>query len=337
MDKQYILVSSPFMQHKAQQIHHHLSRANRILIVPHQHPDADALGAATALYEYLQQTQRHAHIFCATPVHQKLNFLAHSQTVHTNPNLILNQLVDTVIVVDSGDLRYAGIAEHLDGHPATIINIDHHATNEQFGHINLVLPTASSTCEIVFHFFRYNGIKVSPSMATALLAGLLTDTGNFTNAATSATAMSVAGELVRAGGNAMLVNNAIINNKSVETLHLWGTVLSRLEKVPYGPDGALILIHTYVTQNDLREHSVGDAEGEGIANFLNTLENADVVLILKEMPDGTMKGSFRTTKDTVDVSALAKKLGGGGHKKAAGFSFTGTREEALLKILTLDK
>jgi phosphoesterase RecJ-like protein len=321
------------MQQIAKHIHFHLGQAKNIVIVPHQHADADALGAATALFEYLHTRGKNVAIFCATPANDRLSFLPHSERLATDESVFHrgfnNEPADTVIVVDSGDLRYAGVAQHLSQSRAAIINIDHHNTNEHFGAINLVIPTASSTCEILYHFFKHNHIPVNSRMATSLLSGLLTDTGHFTNAATSASAMAAAAELLRAGADVAEVNNAFVKNKTVPVLKLWGVVFSRLTF--HEP---LNLTYTYVTQADLKDHGVSDTEAEGIANFLNNLENTDIAMILKEMPDGQIKGSLRTTKNHIDVSALAKQLGGGGHKKAAGFSLPGTISEVLNKILT---
>lgn len=317
------------MQQIARQIHAELAKAKKIVIVPHQHPDADALGSATALFEYLQNIGKEVHIFCATIATPKLNFLSHSQHLATDPAVFSHRPSDVIVVVDSGDLRYAGVDKHLKETSAVIINIDHHITNEHFGRINLVLPAASSTSEIIYHFFKHNHIAVNARMATSLLAGLLTDTGNFTNAATSSNALNVAGELLRAGGDYTLVNNAVVRNKTIPILKLWGVALARLTK--HEP---LNLTYTYITQKDLTDHNLPDSETEGVANFLNNLENTDIALILKEQTDGQIKGSLRTTKDNVDVAALAKKLGGGGHKKAAGFSLPGTIDEVLGKILT---
>ncbi len=312
----------------AQKIHEHIQSANRIIIIPHQNPDCDTAGSATALYEYLTQLKVPVDIFCATPLSNKLSFLPHSNQIKTNTKVFFNTDVDTIVVLDSGDLRYAGVDKHLRDHHATIINIDHHPTNEQYGHHNLVVPTASSTAEIMYHFFVEMKVPINQRMATSLLAGLITDTDNFTNSATSAKAMTAASQLVRFGGNLNLINNKIIKNKTINSLRLWGTVLSRLEK-----NEKLDLAYTYITQKDLTDNNVDDAESDGIANFLNNLDEAKITLILKETKNGKTKGSFRTIKDGVDVTVLAKKFNGGGHKKAAGFTTDGTIKEVLDRIL----
>lgn len=315
----------------AKAINQHLKKAKKIIIVPHQNPDGDALGSATALYEYLKNLNKEVEIFCATEVTDKLHFLP-KVIINPDPNIFQDPKVDTVITVDSGDLRYAGIAEYVKDKNLTIVNIDHHATNESFGHLNLVISTAASTTEILYQFFRFNGIHINNKMATALLTGLTTDTGNFSNSATSSNALAAGGDLMLSGGNMNVITNNVLKNASVESLKLWGKAFSRLQK-----DERLNLTYTFLTRADLLELGVKDEEAQGISNFLSNLDNTSMTLLLMETEDGRVKGSFRTTRHDVDVAAYAKTLGGGGHKKAAGFTSEGKIEEVLQKVLTLKK
>ena len=312
------------------QIHEQIKNAKNVILIPHQNADGDALGSATALFDYLHTHNINARIFCLTPVSPRLAFLSHTEKVTTDQNIFLDKTIDLIIVVDSGDLEYAGVYNLVKDHPATIINIDHHHTNKQFGHHNLVITTASSTAEVIYHLLRHLHARLSHRMATSLLTGIITDTDNFTNSASSESAMSAAGDLIRHGGNLNLINSYTVRNKSVNLLHLWGEVFNRLNK-----HEQMDMVYTYITQADLEKHQVNENESEGIANFLNNLDEGKIALILKETADGKIKGSFRTTKDDVDVSALAKKMGGGGHKKAAGFSTAGTIQEVLEKIMAL--
>lgn len=322
------IFNSRFIMQSATAIHEHIKRAKKIVIVPHQNPDGDAIGSATAFYHYVTSLGKHAVVFCATQPNSKLQFISKGVPIYSDP-VTLNEEIDMVVVLDSGDLRYAGIADLLQNLNPTIINIDHHATNENYGHLNLVIPTAASTTEILFKYFRHNGIRITQKMATSLLTGLSTDTGNFTNAATSSSALKASGELILSGGNFNLVTNHTLKNKSVESLRLWGKALSRLQR-----DEKINLTYTYITRDDLKEFGVGEGETEGISNYLSNLENSHITLLLSETSDGKVKGSFRTTRDDIDVSAIAKKLNGGGHKKAAGFTAEGTIEEVLKKVLT---
>ena len=316
--------------HRATAIHKQIQKARKIMIVPHQNPDGDAIGSATAFHEYVTDLGKPAVIFCVTPVNSRLHFVPRGIPVESDPNVFKDPEIDIIVTLDSGDLRYAGIAQHVKDHSATLINIDHHATNENYGQLNLVIPTAASTTEVLYRYFRHNGIHISQNMATALLTGLSTDTGNFTNAATSVSALLVGSELISSGGNYNLITNNTLKNISIGALKLWGRAFSRLQK-----DERLNLTYTHLTQADIKELGVAENEAEGISNFLSNLENTSITLILTEMSDNKIKGSFRTTRNDIDVSLMAKKMNGGGHKKAAGFSADGTIEEVLETILTL--
>lgn len=313
------------MHRTAQQIHNHLKSASNLALVSHQNPDGDTLGSAMAFAEYLQTMGKNVKIFCLTPVPDKFNFLRHIGLVSQDANVFAQ--ADTIAVLDSGDLKYAGVQEILQNSSATIINIDHHATNANYGHINMVVTTASSTTEVVYNFFKINNIAISPNMAGALLTGLITDTDNFSNQATTYDSLTAAGELLRLGANWITINSRLVRNKSIGTLKLWGVVLARLNKKEETD-----MVYTYLTLADIVAHEANDADVEGIANFLNKLDGAKISLFLKEMPAGKIKGSFRTTHEDTDVSALAKKLGGGGHKKAAGFTADGTITDIVNKI-----
>jgi len=312
----------------SQKIHNHLLQAKKTIIIPHQNPDGDAIGSASALMEYMKQNNRQAEIFCITPIQPKYEFVPHSHSISIDENKILDRDVDTIVILDSGDLRYAGVDRLLRNHPAVVINIDHHPTNENYGHYNLVIPTASSTAEVLYHFFQTTKTPLSHYMATALLTGIITDTDNFTNGATKSDTMNIASHLIHAGGNLNLINTKTIKNKNINTLKLWGTVLGRLEKHP-----ELDITYTYINQTDLDEHSVEESESDGIANFLNRLDGSKITLILKETKSGKIKGSFRTTDNDTDVAALAKIFSGGGHKKAAGFTADGTVQSIWEKII----
>lgn len=312
------------MHRAAQQIHNHIKSVTNLALVSHPNPDGDTLGAAVAFAEYLRTLGKNVKIFCLTPVPDKFGFLGNIHLISNDPDIFLG--LDTITVLDCGDLRYAGITEILKDNPATIINIDHHATNQKYGHLNMVVVGAASTTEVVYNFFKINNVCITPTMATALLTGLITDTDNF-NHATSYSTLATAGELLRLGANWLAIHHSLIQNKSIATLKLWGLVLSRLNKKENSE-----MVYTYLTTKDLVEYGINDDDVEGVSNFLSKLDGAKISLFIKETADGKIKGSFRTTNDDVDVSALAKKFGGGGHKKAAGFTTVGTIDDVVNKI-----
>ena len=321
------------MPHRvATHIHRAIEQANKIMLVPHKNPDGDTLGSVAALMQYLRRIDKPHTAYCATAISPNLLYLPHTEYIFCEQDTHVWQdpEVDLVVVFDAGDLAYAGIDEHIASMLTrpTIINVDHHTTNQFYGDHNLVMDTASSTTEILYGFFTYNNIHIDPDMATCLLTGLVTDTDHFTNAGTTSSSLTVAGELISRGGNFERIKASTLQNKTVQSLKLWGRILSRLTH-----DQETDIVYTHVTTADVEHFGLGDVETEGFANFLNTIGDGKAALILKQNTDGTYKGSFRTTQDSVDVSAYALALGGGGHKKAAGFTVDGPLESARNAVL----
>lgn len=312
------------MEHTARQINTALKEAGHVLIISHKNPDGDTLSSACALMQYLRTIDVGHTAFCATAINPLMRFLPHIEYFVTDHALFERMQFDTIVVLDSGDLAYAGVADLISALPyePIIINIDHHVTNTRYGHHNLVIPDAASTTEVLFLFFKANNIVLDQHIATCLMTGLITDTDHFSNPATSASALQTGAELLRAGANLNLIRGWTLRNHSIKSLKLWGRVFSRLTKNPEHD-----VAYTVITLEDQKEFGITDKDIEGIANFLNNIGEAKIALLLKENENGTVKGSFRTTDDDVDVAALAKSLGGGGHKKAAGFTIPGRLQE----------
>lgn len=310
------------------QSHKHISAAilrtiqnsQNILLIPHQKPDGDCLGSVFAFYDYLKSLDKNITVFCLDPVPQNLQFLPHSEILTTD-HLIFTKNYDAVIIFDS-DPRYCGVADLLTAIPGsfTLINIDHHASNTGHGDISLVINTASSTAEIIYRLFKDWQISFNQNIATALSTGLITDTGGLTNPATNYQALSAVSDLINHGANPSRIINATIKNTTLPNLLLWGRALSRLHKIQ-----KYDLVYTFITRADFIECEASEEDIEGISNYLHILQDAKIILVLSEMPNGLIRGSLRTTSN-VNLSKLAQFFGGGGHKKASGFSLPGRLE-----------
>jgi bifunctional oligoribonuclease and PAP phosphatase NrnA len=295
-----------------------LKQAQRVLLIAHKKPDGDTLGASVSMLNYLVASGKRVVAFCATPVPEQYAYLPLIDRFTSDPT-IFEEKYDLICVFDSGDLRYAGVADFVDGmrERPFIVNLDHHATNENFGDLNLLFIDASSTAEVVHRFYRANKIEIDASMATALLTGILTDTSNFINPATNATCIQAASNLMICGARIGEITSSLVRNKSIPGLQLWGRALERLRE-----NRELGIASTLITQKDLAETGTEGGEAvEGIANFLGATLDVPAIMVLREMPGGEVKGSLRSA--TRDVSKIAKLLGGGGHKKAAGFTVKG--------------
>jgi phosphoesterase RecJ-like protein len=177
---------------------------------------------------------------------------------------------------------------------------------------------------MLYHLIQHLNVRITPEMATSLLTGILTDTTHFANPNTTPTVVDVAAKLMARGADHKKITQATMRNKNMATLKLWGRALSRLA---YNEHSGVV--STVITLRDLEECGADADASTGIANFLNTLSEGKIALVLQEEPHGIVKGSFRTTSD-VDVAALAQQFGGGGHKIAAGFKVKGKLVETGL-------
>jgi phosphoesterase RecJ-like protein len=297
-----------------------IHKAERILVVADGSPDGDSIGSTSAFLNWLLREGKNVTAFCKEKLPRALLYLDGSHRFTNDPH-VFDQAYDLILTFDAGDLRHCGIDTLLPHVPKTytLVVFDHHNTNERFGDVNAVFTDACSTCEVVYRFFVELGIEIDDRMATSLLTGINTDTGSFQNSGTTVKGMDAAGHLVACGARHPDILRNLIKNKSVDGLKLWGLGLERLVHVP-----ELDLAVTYFCKEDLTKPGSDEAI-DGVSNFLqSSCAGADAILVLKEKPDGTIRGSMRSLNR--DISILCKKMGGGGHKKAAGFSVSGPLE-----------
>ena len=299
--------------------------SHKILVLSHQKPDGDSVGSVLALSKFIKAVGKQCDVFTLGPASSSFDFLYRGEDVITSAaNLSLNQY-DLIIILDCGDFKQTGIKEELEAiqNKIPIINIDHHKTNEFFGKLNIVFPETSSTSEIIFDLFRKFEFPIDKNIATYLLTGLITDTSNFSNPATTFSSLEAASFLLKSGARISEIYANVWNNKSIAVLKFWGEILSRLRE-----NKRFNLATTVITHEDLKVANLTEEALEGVTNFLNSLKGIKIVLVLKTIEPGKIKGSLRTTVRGVDGSRLAKIFGGGGHKKAAGFTIEGN----LVKI-----
>lgn len=299
--------------------HQAIVRAKRVLLVSHPTPDGDTLAAASAMHTFCMKRKIEVNFYCKDVLPGQYAFMSGTAALASDPTVFHRVSHDVLAVFDAGDLHFAGIDALIPQMPMRpfIINFDHHNTNERFGDINVLDVKASSTAEVVHDFFRVNGESISRETAASLLTGILFDTGNFSNGGTTQSSFGSAGELLRRGAKIHDISNRLTRNKPLPALRLWGQALSRLK---YNPEQDFAA--TAVFLSDLAVEDTDPEHTEGISNFLNTFLDVKIILVLKELPGGLVKGSLRTTTDT-DMSQIAKLFGGGGHKKAAGFTVVG--------------
>lgn len=302
----------------SENIKQEINRAQDILLISHKKPDGDTLGSNLALSSYLKQLNKNVTSFCTHLPPAELKFLPNSHLI-TDNHKVFTKKYDLVIILDSGSLEYAGVDSLMTALPLgyKLINIDHHITNPNFGDINLVIHKASSTAEILYRLFKDWRINWDSDIATNISCGMITDTNGFTNAATGYQCLDAISEMTKQGAKPYNIIKNALNNTNIDNLRIWGRALERLKK-----SNKHDIVYTWISQADLKECNVSEAATDGLTNFLHILKDVKVIMVLTEMPNNIVKGSLRTITD-VDLTKLAGIFGGGGHKKAAGFSLPG--------------
>ena len=297
-----------------------INKSENILLISHRNPDGDTLGSCLALAHYLETLNKNYTVYCSESPAPFFAFMPKFNVLQVSANANIDfKNYDLIIACDCADQSQTGIDEEVwQTITAKIINIDHHASNPSFGDYNLIQPEAASVTAIVYQFFNQNKISLSRDMATCLLTGLVTDTGNFSNHSTNQDALETASRLIAKGAQIRYINYHIIKNKSIPVLKLWSRVFLRLRK-----NHDLNLAWTVITLKDKIECGVDDLATEGISNIFNELADSSFSLILEEIESGYVKGSLRATSNLIDVSKFAKIMGGGGHCRAAGFRVKG--------------
>ena len=288
----------------------------RYLLTTHEGPDGDALGSLLAMHHLLGRLGKDSVMFLAAkefPLPIEYRFLPLEEVFHEQPADMADR---TVVFLDCGNIDRMPF-DFLRGDGRRVVNIDHHHDNTRFGDVNLVDVEASSTAEIVYALALHLGVEISPEMASALYVGLVTDTGRFMYENTNADTHRIAAALIDAGVDVNDTYRRLYEHVPLEKLRLVARALEAIERPCEG------LAITYITEDDYEQTGSGEEMTEGIIDFLRSLEGVKVAAVIRELGSrgsAARKVSLRSSGDDVDVSAIAREYGGGGHVRAAGFS-----------------
>ena len=300
-----------------------LRGAERIALVSHRDPDPDTIGSALALGLGLESLGKLVSWHCADPVPEQQRFLHGSERFTQDPP---PEDVDLVVTVDFGSVDRAKF--RLPARP-TLVNIDHHASNDNFGTANLVDVTAAASAELVSRVIDALGIKWTPDMATAALVGIMTDTGSFQFPSTDGRALDRAARLREAGADLQAITYNIFRNKRFEALKLWGFAFSRLVREHGGQ-----LVWTEIRMGDIEEAEARDEDISGLVEQVARSSGMRVGILFNEQRS-VVKVSCRTSQwePSVDASALMAQFGGGGHVRAAGALIEGDLASVRDRVL----
>ncbi len=297
-----------------------LRSADKLLLVTHEHPDGDALGSLVAMHEILRALGKDSVPFIDAdelPLPYEYRFFALDDIVTTPPADIRER---TIVFLDCGNID-RNPADCLTFEGAHILNLDHHHDNTHFGTVNHVVPEASCTAEIVWDLMRGLGVAPTQAIAEALYVGLVTDTGKFMYENTGTRAHVMAAELIEAGVDVHEIYRRIYEGIPYGKLALLARGLAHVERFD---DGRLTL--TQLSTADFREAGAEENYSEGVIDHLRSVQGTAVAALVRDRlgngQEGLRKVSLRASDDRVDVSAIARAQGGGGHRQAAGFSTT---------------
>jgi len=294
-----------------------LKARDRFLLTAHEGPDGDALGSLLGMHHLLGQLGKDSVMFMAAkefPLPIEYRFLPLEEVFHEPPADMADR---TVVYLDCGNVDRVPV-EFLSNGANFRINIDHHHDNTLFGDVNLLDTGASSTAEIVYELAIALGVEITPEIASALYVGLITDTGKFMYENTNAHTHRIAAELIDAGVPVDETYRRLYEHVPLEKVRLLSHALNRIER-HCGEQ----LVVAYITEADYEESGAGEEMTEGIIDHLRSVEGSKVAALVRDLGDrgkAARKVSLRSSGGDIDVSAMARQHGGGGHMRAAGFS-----------------
>jgi len=314
-----------------QAAYHHalvaLQRASSVVVCAHVRPDGDAMGSVLALTLALREN--------GIPAVPTLAHGSHTPSTYSflpGFNLFVPvhdlEAPQVFVALDSPNLDRIGDAAKLAKAAETVIVIDHHPDTLAFGNVLLHNSAAAATGEIVWDLVKQLAEPPSADVAQCCYVGLVTDTGRFCYDNTTADSFRAAAEMVDAGANPAEIAVAVFQSRSAASLAIESRAMSRLTLANGGR-----VAYAWVTDADFEELAVQSEEAESLPDAVRVLEGIDVAMLLRQA-GGEVRGNLRS-KAGFDVSAVARHFGGGGHRAASGFTFSGTLEQLLPQILAL--
>ena len=297
-----------------------LRRRSSFVMVSHVKPDGDTLGAGLALGIALRRMGKRVAYFQQDPVPRNLRFLPDTQFV--SREMPADLPADTLwVFCDMSDFTRAG--EFLPKIPREhMLDIDHHLGNSHFGALNYVIPSECSTGTTVMHLLRGLGVEIDKEIATCILTTIMTDTGGFMHSNTSPEVLELSAELMRLGADKEQITEEIFANRRVAATRLLGRIVDAMR---FGRDGRYCYSH--VDDAMLAETRADGEDTEDIVNTLRGQEGVEVAALFKAY-EGEIRVSLRSN-GRVNVQAAAASLGGGGHFRASGLTFTGSLDDAF--------
>ncbi|HEX8066261.1 MAG TPA: bifunctional oligoribonuclease/PAP phosphatase NrnA [Thermoleophilaceae bacterium] len=299
-----------------EQVLEELRRADKLFLTTHENPDGDALGSLRATHLIVEALGKDSVMFMdggQFPLPHEYRHMELGEVLNEPPADLEERLV---VFLDCGNMDRMPV-DFLRTAGVRIVNIDHHHDNTRFGHVNLVVPDASCTAEIVYGLARELGVEVDKPLAEALYIALVTDTGKFMFENTTPAAHRMAAELVAIGVEPQEIHQRLYEGLPFSRIQLLARALAAVRRF----DGGSLTL-THLTRDDFHLSEADESDSEGIVDHMRQVEGTLVACMVRDLlvDDGRRKVSLRATNGRVDVSRIARGFGGGGHRQAAGFT-----------------
>jgi phosphoesterase RecJ-like protein len=297
---------------------------DRFLLVTHENPDGDALGSLLATKLALDQLGKDSemYLYGDAPLPREYGFMGLEGLRREPPDDAGERVL--VALDCANESRMGPVPQLLEQAPLTL-DIDHHHDNSRFGDVNLVVGDASSTGEVLRDVFAELDVVLTPEIAEALYIAVVTDTGRFQYTNTTPKALRLAAELVEAGADVHRVFQGVYESVEFAKLKLLARALERAQVYEGGR-----LVVSHLLRSDFTDLNAPEAYSEGLIDYLRAVEGAEMAALIREPPrrEGPRRRvSLRASNDELDVSAIARKSDGGGHRQAAGFSSDASVDE----------
>ena len=307
-----------------QQIRGELLQAQRFLITSHLKPDGDSIGSQMAMAYALRALGKDVRLVNCDQAQPALLAFPGVPDIE-----IANRVegdYDLVLVMECSDLARTGV-EGLDRY--RIVNIDHHPGNAMYGAVNWFDGGAAACAEMVFDVIASLGVPLSREIATHIYAAILTDTGSFHYSSISPRTFDICRQLLEAGADPVSIARNVFDSNNIGRLRLFGAVLGSVELDPSGQLAAI-----YLDKAMARAAGGTYDDTEGLINLPLTVKEILAVVFFKEADGNQYRISLRS-KGPIDVCAVAKEFGGGGHKNASGCTVTGNLAEVRQQVMPL--
>jgi phosphoesterase RecJ-like protein len=318
-------VAWPALSDVAGEVRSIIDGSHHIVCMAHKDADADSLGSALGFAASLRALGKVPHPVVPEPVPFTLDYLPGFESLEADPAQI--DAIFTFDCATTGRFGEKRVLLESGAHP--VVNIDHHVSNSAYGSVNLVLPDASATGQVVYRLLRALDMPIPPEAATNLYAALLTDTGGFRHENTTEEALRLAADLVHLGADPAWVALKSYKSRAVTTLRLEALAVAAMRNECGGR-----LIWSEVTRGMLAEAGAMWQETDGIIDVLQSVDTMTVAILFKELQPELTKISVRTRGDA-DATDLCAPFGGGGHRRAAGAELHVPLEAAQEQVLTL--